>query len=122
VQQLGVDELLTTTRAVRRRLDLGRSVDGTLLRECLELALQAPSATNTQAWHFVVVTDPETRAALADLYRRVGAVLGQRPNPYHQPGRSTDGDARAARRRVLEEAVWLIDHQADVPRHLKPLT
>jgi nitroreductase len=120
VEHLTVDELLSTTRAVRRRLDLDRAVDPALVRECLELALQAPSATNTQPWHFVAVTDAATRAALADLYRRGGEVLSRRPNPYHQPGREADPTARAARRRVMESAVWLVDHLAEVPVHLIP--
>lgn len=52
------DELLTTTRTVRRRLDLERPVPPELIRECLEIALQAPSGSNRQGWHWIVVTDP----------------------------------------------------------------
>jgi nitroreductase len=120
MEHLSADELLATTRAVRRRLDLDRPVEPALIRECLELALQAPSATNTQPWHFVVVTDPATRAALGELYRRGGEVLAQRPNPYHQPGRTAEPAAKAARRRVMESAVWLVDHLDRVPVHLIP--
>lgn len=64
------DELLTTTRSVRKRLDLDRPVPLELVRECLEIALQAPSGSNRQTWHFVVVTDADKRAAIGDLYRR----------------------------------------------------
>jgi nitroreductase len=64
------DELLTTPRAVRRKLDLSRPVDPVLLEQCLAIAQQAPSGGNQQDWGFVVVTDPGTKAALADLYRR----------------------------------------------------
>jgi nitroreductase len=67
---LTADEVLTTTRAVRKRLDLTRPVDPEELRECLEIALQAPTGANRQNWHFVVVTNPTTIAALGDLYRR----------------------------------------------------
>ena len=67
-----VDHLLSTTRAVRRRLDLERPVDPAVIAECLRLAVQAPTAGNTQSWHWVVVTDPAKRAALADLYREAG--------------------------------------------------
>lgn len=67
-----VDHLLSTTRAVRRRLDLDRPVDPAVIVECLRLAAQAPTAGNTQSWHWVVVTDPGKRAALADLYRAAG--------------------------------------------------
>jgi nitroreductase len=67
---LTADEVLTTTRAVRRRLDLSRDVPRELVEECLSIALQAPTGSNRQLWHFVVVTDPATKAALADVYRR----------------------------------------------------
>ena len=62
------DELLSTTRAVRKRLDLTRPVEREVLEECLRLAQQAPTASYSQNWHFVVVTDAETRARLGELY------------------------------------------------------
>ena len=65
-----VDHLLTTTRAVRKRLDLEHPVEPEVLERCIEIALQAPSGSNRQGWHFVLVTDPTKRRALADLYRR----------------------------------------------------
>ena len=55
------DELLSTTRSVRKRLDFSRPVEPELLNECLELAAQAPTGSNAQGWHFIVVTDPEKR-------------------------------------------------------------
>ena len=64
------DELLSTTRAVRRRLDLSRPVPDELLEECVRLAVQAPTSTNTQNWHFLIVTDEAERQALAELYLR----------------------------------------------------
>jgi nitroreductase len=67
---LSVDQVLSTTRAVRRRLDLDRPVDRELLQECVELALQAPNGSNAQNWHFVLVDNPETKAGLADVYGR----------------------------------------------------
>ena len=63
-----VDELLTTTRAVRRRLDLERSVPPEVIEECLALAIQAPTGGNAQGWRWVVVTDSEKRKRLAELY------------------------------------------------------
>lgn len=65
------EKLLTTTRSVRRRLDLGRPVDSRLVQECLEIAVQAPTGGNIARYHFVVVTDPLKRVAVADHYRRV---------------------------------------------------
>jgi nitroreductase len=59
------DELLTTTRAVRKRLDLERPVSRDLITECLELALRAPSGSNQQGWHWFFVDDPARKQALA---------------------------------------------------------
>src|SRR5690348_7031739 len=70
ILNLTPDELLSTTRSVRKRLDLTRSVEPEIIRECLELALQAPTGSNTQSWQFVVVTDAEKRKAISELYRR----------------------------------------------------
>jgi nitroreductase len=68
--ELTNNELLSTTRAVRRRLDLTRPVKREVIEECIALAQQAPSGSNLQLLHFVVVTDPEKRAALAEVFRR----------------------------------------------------
>ena len=67
---LSPDELLTTTRSVRKRLDLDRPVPIELVRECLEVALQAPTGSNEQGWHWIVVTDADRRRAIGDYYRR----------------------------------------------------
>ena len=67
---LSPDELLTTTRAVRRRLDLDRPVELAVIRECLTIALQAPSGSNAQHWHWLVITDAAQRAAVGKVYRR----------------------------------------------------
>src|SRR5579884_3134092 len=64
------DELLTTTRSVRKRLDFTRPVEPEIIRECLEIAVQAPTGGNRQQWSFVVVTDTAKRQALGDIYRR----------------------------------------------------
>src|SRR5438128_1835649 len=63
------DELLTTTRSVRRRLDLDRPVPMELVRECLEVALQAPTGSNRQGWHWLVVTDQDKRRQIGEYYR-----------------------------------------------------
>src|SRR5215471_13554688 len=76
---LTLDEVLKTTRSVRKRLDFSRPVEPEVIQECLELALQAPTGGNSQGWHFVVVTDAEKRLALGDIYRRGwGAYRGSR--------------------------------------------
>mgnify|MGYP003417214661 FL=1 len=63
------DELLATTRAVRKRLDFEREVEPEVIDECLDAALQAPTGSNAQGWHFLVVRDPKLRLGLAELYR-----------------------------------------------------
>ena len=107
-----VDHLLTTTRVVRRRLDLSRPVEPEVVERCIEIALQAPTGSNAQGWHFVVVTDAEKRAALADLYRRAAAVVSQMygENPF------PPGDLRAKQfPRMRESGMHFVTHLHDVP-------
>ena len=81
------DELLSTTRAVRKRLDLERPVEREVLIECIELATQAPSGSNSQRWHWVFVTEPDKRLALAQMYNQMfrGRLQrgGTRPDGRH---------------------------------------
>src|SRR5438128_5082560 len=79
VATLTPDELLSTTRAVRRRLDLTRPVPLELVRECIDVAVQAPTASNQQNWHFIVVADADRRAALGSIYARAFAVYREMP-------------------------------------------
>jgi nitroreductase len=80
-----VDQLLTTTRTVRKRLDLRRPVEPALIQECLELAIQAPNGGNQNRYHFVVITDPVKRAAIGAIYKKVfyqeHAPLSRAGNP-----------------------------------------
>jgi nitroreductase len=110
-----VDHVLTTTRAVRRRLDLDRPVDPALVRECLTVALQAPTGGNNQGWHFVVVTDPSTRSAVADVFRRGAIAYAERRDRPSPPGRARTEAERAARRRVMASAGYLFEHLHRVP-------
>ena len=104
------DELLSTTRAVRKRLDLTRPVPRELLEECLNLAQQAPTAGYSQTWHFVVVTDAEKRAALGELWREVAY-------PYLKRG----GGAREGQLlRISDAVVHLAEHIHEVPVHVIP--
>jgi nitroreductase len=110
-----VDEVLTTTRAVRRRLDLARPVDPELVRQCLSIALQAPTGGNDQGWHFVVITDEATRRAVAETFRTAAVAYASRDRPRRAPLRPrTDAD-RAARRRVMASAGYLFEHLHEVP-------
>ena len=108
-----VDRLLTTTRTVRRRLDLRRPVPRRVIEECIEIALQAPTAGNSQRWHFVVVTDPAKRAAIARVYRRARAWYHAHP-PAFLPDRLSEDEQRA-RDRMRRSGDHLADHLQDVP-------
>ncbi len=110
-----VDEVLTTTRAVRRRLDLDRPVDPALVRECLTIALQAPTGGNDQRWHFLVVTEPSTRSAIADAFRRGAIAYAQRTDKPARPRRELTELERATRRRVMASAGYLFEHLHEVP-------
>ncbi|NBH08575.1 nitroreductase family protein [Amycolatopsis sp. SID8362] len=113
---LSPDELLTTTRSVRKRLDLDRPVPERLVRECLEIALQAPSAGNDQQWRWIVVTDPGKRAAIGRYYRRSYfeyAFAAASDSATAQDGAGAgDGDAE---RRAASSAAYLAAHIAKVP-------
>lgn len=65
-----VDEVLRTTRSVRRRIDFERPVEPEVLEECIGIATQAPTGANAENWRFLVITEPGRKAALAELYRR----------------------------------------------------
>lgn len=101
-----IDDLLSTTRAVRKRLDLERAVPREIIMECLELAVQAPTASNSQNWRWVVIDDPAKRAALAEIYRE-----GAR-GYFDRAGRD---EADAQTRRVYDSAVWLAENLEKVP-------
>ncbi|MEV5754360.1 nitroreductase family protein [Actinoallomurus sp. NPDC052308] len=73
------DELLSTTRAVRKRLDLSRPVPRQLIEECVDLATQAPTGRNRQRWHFLIITDRDQRRIVADIFRRALATGGGQP-------------------------------------------
>jgi len=104
-----VDHLLSTTRAVRMRLDLDRPVPPEVIEECLRLAIQAPTGSNRQGWHWLIVTDADKRAALADMYR-------QGFGPYMDRARhGAEGLSR-----VGERALWLAERLERVPVHVIP--
>jgi len=117
---LGPDELLSTTRSVRKRLDLTRPVAPELLRECIEVATQAPTGGNNQGWHFIVVTDEAKRRQLAEWYAASFAVMYG--NPDAVLGRLPQEDTAYVEttKKVISSAQHLADHLAEVPVHVIP--
>ncbi len=110
------DEVLTTTRSVRKRLDFSRPVETEVIRACLEIALQAPTGGNRQQWHFVVVTDSAKRQALGDIYRRGYEVYRAGISP-----RVVDETPRGqAMRRIIDSSEYLAAHMHEAPVLLIP--
>ena len=109
------DELLKTTRSVRKRLDFSRPVEQEVIQECLELALQAPTGGNSQLWHFVVVTDAEKRQAIGDIYRRGYEIYkgGRAPKLDDSPRGQT-------MKKVIDSSDYLAQHIHEAPVLLIP--
>lgn len=100
-----IDRLLTTTRSVRKRLDLTRPIDLKVVQECIDLAIQAPDGGNRGSYHFLVVTDAAKRAAIAAYYQKsFEAYLEARKEDYAT--------------RIYDSAAHLADHFAEVPMHI----
>src|SRR3954467_7441988 len=107
--ELTPDELLSTTRAVRKRLARARPVEREVLEECFQLAQQAPTASYSQNWHFVVVTDPAKRAAVGEIWRNVAY-------PYLERGGPREGQGA----KIGDAVVHLAEHIHEVPVHVIP--
>ena len=112
---LSVDELLKTTRAVRKRLDFDRPVPDQVLRECVEYAIQAPTGSNVQGWHFMLVTERDKIEKIAAIYKK--AFDWYRDSPVYA-GRVVEGiseqrDAQQAR--VADSADYLAENMHRSP-------
>jgi nitroreductase len=117
VLQLSPDELLTTTRSVRKRLDLSRPVDRAVVEECLAVALQAPTGSNSQGWQWLFVTEPDTKRGIADHYGRNYDAYAANYAPAYP-----EGDTRGQRAdAVRDSATFLRRHLHEVPVMLIPL-
>ena len=114
---LSADEVLSTTRAVRKRLDFDRPVSREVIEECLQLALQAPTGSNSQGWQWVFVTDPAKKQALADIYATNFAEYAK----FAQSNSYEEGDLRHEQRdRVTSSAMYLVEHFHRVPVMMVP--
>ncbi len=111
---LSADDVLNTTRAVRKRLDFSRPVDDELIRECVATAMQAPSGSNNMTMQFVVVKDVEKRRAIGEIYQQCWAIY--RSLPVFAGAIEKDGDAaQAQQERVVDSATYLSEHMAEAP-------
>jgi nitroreductase len=108
---LSVDEVLTTTRSVRKRLDFDSPVSRDLLMECLDLALQAPTGSNSQGWQWVFVEDDEKKKAIGDVYLANAKVYLSSPAPEYGEG-DTRGERMGA---VRDSASYLAEHMHEAP-------
>lgn len=117
--RMGVDEVLTTTRTVRKRLDLSRSVPRDVVEECLDLALQAPNGSNQQRWHWVLVDDPDVRRELANIYAAAMDGYINRPRPKAEQATGAEPvPARVAPEatgRIASSVFHLREHLHEVP-------
>ncbi|MBO4205707.1 nitroreductase family protein [Micromonospora echinofusca] len=118
-----IDEVLTTTRAVRHRLDLDRPVGRAVVEECLRLAQQAPMGSNLEDWRAVAVDDPTLKRKLAELYREVWYQTVEGPLGSGEAATTTrlsptvrpDAASQARQTRVLNAVKYLVDHLDQVP-------
>ncbi len=111
-----IDRLLTTTKQVRRRLDLTRPVPADVVLACIDVASRAPIGGNMEVNRWLIVDDPETKQGLAELYRKFGA-------DYLEAGRqqvSAAGSDPTATR-VVESSIYLLNHLHEVPMMIIPL-
>ncbi|HET9733061.1 MAG TPA: nitroreductase family protein [Acidimicrobiales bacterium] len=107
------DRLLTTTRAVRRRLDLDRPVEPQVILDCIAISQQAPTGSNSQGWRWVIVTDQAKKDALADMYRRAGGE-------YLAANMARADEVPDQQRRVMSSATFLAENIQRVPALVIP--
>ena len=118
---LSVDEVLATTRAVRKRLDFDKPVEPEVIKECLEAALQSPTGSNSQSWEWLVVTDSDQRAALAKLYQQGWELYSQMEGNVQTAYKGVDEDRILQQSRVLDSATYLAKNFEKVPVMMIPI-
>jgi nitroreductase len=104
-----IDRLLTTTKAVRRRLDLSRAVPRHVISECIRIGCYAPNASNAQDWRWVVVDEPEQRHRVGEHYRK----LIEPPVSQMLASKVEMGDEAGAR--ISRSILYLAARMAEVP-------
>ena len=102
-----IDHVMTTTRSVRKRLDLTRTVQPEVIQTCIEITLQAPNGGNRGRYHFLVVADPDKRAGLAEIYRRASVAHLKSVREVYSAG-------------VFDSSAYLAEHSHEVPVRVIP--
>ena len=108
---LSADEVLTTTRAVRQRIDFDRPVPRDVIERCVDIAQQAPSGSNRQDWAWIMIDDPDTKQAIAEMYR---ANFMPYINSVEAP---PDGSRQA---RIRDSAIYMAERLHEVPLMVIP--
>lgn len=111
---MDADHVLRTTRSVRLRLDFDKPIEPAVIEECLEIALQAPTASNSQQWQWVVITEPEKVAAVAEVYRKSFEVLAMRP-AEERPAYGADDSRTLQAEKVTRSATYLAEQMHRCP-------
>ena len=112
---LDADQLLTTTRAVRKRLDFSRPVEDSVIRECVEMAMQSPSGSNNMTMQFVVVRDEAKRKAIGEVYRQCYEIYRSLDGIYIGSIDKGDDAENAQQTRSASSADFLGEHMGDAP-------
>jgi nitroreductase len=112
---LSSDQLLSTTRAVRKRLDFDRPVEDELIRECVAMAMQSPSGSNSMTMQFVVVTDPAKRAAIGEIYGNCFDIYRSMDGVYAGSLKRETVEGQAQQDRVTDSAEYLAAHMGEAP-------
>lgn len=118
---LTVDEVLHTTRAVRKRLDFDRAVEPEVIKECLQAAIQSPTGSNLQGWQWMIVTDPDKRAALAELYKKGWDMYVGMDGAATNLDVGVDTTRQAQQERVVDSATYMAENFAKVPLMMIPM-
>ena len=113
---LSNDELLSSTRAVRKRLDFSRPVARETIEECLQLATQAPTGSNAQGWQFMFVTDADKKKRIGEIYQQMFSLYRDMPMAIHKLNLDTGSQEQtASQTRSASSADYLADHMAQAP-------
>lgn len=109
------DQLLSTTRAVRKRLDFDRPVEDDVIRECIAMAMQSPSGSNNMTMQFVVVKDEAKRRALGEIYSQAFDIYRSMDGVYVGSITKDTAEAQAQQDRVANSAEYLAENMGKAP-------